>query len=55
MNFNMFKDNPAIYVIIIMFVVGCTVIFLGSVFKDRAAKKKEQQKIGGNKKDNQVL
>ena len=55
MNFNIFKDNPAIWLIIIMFVVGCTVIFLGSLAKDREAKKREQQKIGVNKKDNQVL
>jgi hypothetical protein len=55
MNFNIFKDNPAIYIIIIMFVVGCTIIFVGSIIKDREAKKKEQQKIGVNKKNNQVL
>jgi len=55
MNFNIFKDNPAIWIIILMFAVGCTIIFLGSIVKDREAKKREQQKIGVNKKDNQVL
>ena len=44
MNFNIFKDNPAIWLIIIMFAVGCTVIFLGSLAKDREAKKKEKEK-----------
>ena len=44
MNFNIFKDNPAIWIIILMFAVGCTVIFLGSIVKDRAAKKKEKEK-----------
>ena len=43
MNFNIFKDNPAIWLIIIMFVVGCTVIFLGSLAKDREAKKREKK------------
>jgi len=44
MNFNIFKDNPAIWLIIIMFVVGCTIIFLGSILKDREAKKKQTKK-----------
>jgi len=44
MNFNIFKDNPAIWLIIIMFVVGCTVIFLGSLGKYRSDKKKEKEK-----------
>ena len=44
MNFNIFKDNPAIWIIILMFAVGCTIIFLGSIVRDREAKKKEKEK-----------
>jgi hypothetical protein len=44
MNFNIFKDNPAIWLIIIMFAVGCTVIFLGSLGKYRSDKKDEKKK-----------
>jgi hypothetical protein len=43
MNFNIFKDNPAIWLIIIMFAVGCTVIFLGSLAKDRKEKKENKK------------
>ena len=44
MNFNIFKDNPAIWLIIIMFAVGCTVIFLGSLGKNRSDKKNTKEK-----------
>jgi hypothetical protein len=50
MNFNIFKDNPAIYIIIIMFVVGCTVIYLGSLSRYRSDKKKEKEKGEVSKK-----
>ena len=45
MNFNIFKDNPAIWLIIIMFAVGCTVIFLGSLGKNRSDKKIPRRRI----------
>jgi hypothetical protein len=32
---NIFKNNPAIWLIIIMFVVGCGIIFIGSLFKKK--------------------
>jgi len=46
MNFNIFKDNPAIWIIILMFAVGCTIIFLGSIVRDREAKKKSSRRSG---------
>jgi hypothetical protein len=32
---NIFKDNPAIWLIIIMFVVGCGIIFLSTFLKKK--------------------
>jgi len=44
---NIFENNPAIWVILIMFAVGCTVIYLGSRIRyrsDKKNKKKEPEK-----------
>jgi preprotein translocase subunit SecG len=44
---NIFENNPAIWIIIIMFIVGCTVIYLGSLSRyrsDKKNKKKEPEK-----------
>jgi uncharacterized integral membrane protein len=41
---NIFQDNPAIWVIIIMFIVGCTVIYLGSLSRYRSEKREEKKK-----------
>ena len=53
-NMNIFKDNPAIWIIIIMFVVGCTVIYLGSLSRYRLDKKKEKEK-GEKKKGEETI
>ena len=39
---NIFQDNPAIWVIIVMFVVGCAVIYLGSLSRYRSEKREEK-------------
>ena len=36
------KDNPAIWIIIAMFVVGCLAIFLGSLGKNKNQKKEKK-------------
>jgi len=51
MNFNIFKDNPALWIILIFFLVGATVIYFGSRSRYRSLYGNEKEKGKNGQKE----
>jgi hypothetical protein len=48
---NIFQDNPALWLILIFFLVGCTVIYFGSRFRERSLYGNEKKQCGKEQRE----